>query len=179
MTTLQITVMTCAYAIALAAAIYFTRAPSHRVVGALAGGGAAGCLGLSAMVLGQALGVWWISLPSTPGVWALFYVGFAISLSPIYLITWRVARKFGWRGLAVCLIVVGVIGPPRDYLYAAIYPEWMVFAQGVAPIVADAAAYVGIVALGHAVMRLVAGPTREDQLALRRGSVLTREDISG
>ena len=42
---------------------------------------------------------------------------------------------------------MGVIGPPRDYLYTAIYPEWMVFAQGVAPNLADAATYVAIVAL--------------------------------
>jgi hypothetical protein len=75
------------------------------------------------------------------------------------------ARRFGWRGLAVCLIVVGVIGPPRDYLYPAIYPEWMVFAQGVAPILADAATYVAIVALGHAVMRFVSGPARGSRLA--------------
>jgi hypothetical protein len=161
MTTLQIIVFACAYAVALAAAIYFTRARSRRVVGALAGGAAAACVGMGAIVLGNALGVWRVPLPSTAGVLVLFYLGLAISLSPIYLITWRVARRFGWRGLAVCLIVVGVIGPPRDYLYAAIYPEWMVFAQGVSPIVADAATYMAIVALGHAVMRLIAGPARE------------------
>lgn len=54
----------------------------------------------------------------------LFSIGLAISLSPIYLITWRVARRFGLRGLIVCLIVVGVVGPPRDSLYVATYPEW-------------------------------------------------------
>jgi hypothetical protein len=37
-------------------------------------------------------------------------------------------------------------------------------APGVAPILADAAAYVGIVAIGHAVMNLIAGPSREDRL---------------
>jgi hypothetical protein len=165
MTTLQIIVMTCAYGVALAAAMYFTRAPSRRVVGALAGGAAAGCLGLGAIGLGEALRVWRVFLPSTPGVWMLFYLGLAISCSPIYLITWRVVRRFSCRGLAVCLIVVGVIGPPRDYLYAALYPEWMVFARGVAPVLADAATYVAIVALGHAVMRLVSGPARGSRLA--------------
>ncbi|MDO8678491.1 MAG: hypothetical protein Q7R30_08000 [Acidobacteriota bacterium] len=165
MTTLQIIVMTCAYAVALVAVIYFTRAPSRRVMGVLAGAAAGGGLGLGAIVLGEALGVWRISLPSTAGVLVLFYLGFAISCSPIYLITWRVARRFGWRGFAVCLIVVGVIGPPRDYLFAAAYPEWMVFARGVAPILADAATYVGIVALGHAVMRFVSGPARGSRLA--------------
>jgi hypothetical protein len=165
MTTLQIIVMTGAYAVALAAAIYFTRASSRRVLGALAGGAGAASIGLGAMILGQALAMWWISLPSTPIVWGLFYLGLAISLSPIYLITWRVARRFGWRGLAVCFVVATVVGPPRDYLYAAVYPEWMVFARGVTPLLADAAAYLGLVALGHAVMRVVSGPSRESRLA--------------
>ena len=84
----------------------------------------------------------------------------------IYLITWRVARRFGWRGLAVFIGAVVVIGPPRDYLIAAMFPEWMVFAPGVAPVLADAATYVCMVALGYAAMRLVAGPAR-DRLAGR------------
>jgi hypothetical protein len=76
-----------------------------------------------------------------------------------------VARRFGWRGLAVFLGVVAVIGPPRDYLIVATFPEWMVFAPGVAPLLADAAIYVGMVALGHGVMRLIAGPSKDDRLA--------------
>jgi hypothetical protein len=59
---------------------------------------------------------------------------------------------------------VAIIGPPRDYLFAATFPAWTVFAPGVAPILADAATYVGIVIIGHAVMRLIAGPSREDRL---------------
>jgi hypothetical protein len=55
--------------------------------------------------------------------------------------------------------------PPRDYMYAATFPKWMVFAApGVTPILADAAAYVGIVIVGHAVMRLFAGPSGKDSL---------------
>jgi hypothetical protein len=164
MTTRQIIIVTCAYMVALVVVVYFTRATSRRVVGALAGGAAVGCMGMGAIVLGNTLGLWRVPISWTPYFLALFYLGLAISCSPIYLITWRVARRFGWRGLAVCLVVVAIIGPPRDYLYAAKYPEWMVFAPGVAPILADAATYVGIVAIGHAVMRLIAGPSREDRL---------------
>jgi hypothetical protein len=160
MTTLQIVLFTCGYLVALAVAAYFTRPPPRRVLGALAGGAVAGGLGLGAIVWGQRVRVWHVPLPSTPGAMLLVYLGLAISLSPIYLITWRVARRFGWRGLTVCFSVVGVIGPPRDYLYAGIHPEWMVFAKGVRPILADAATYFAMVVLGHAVMRLVAGPAR-------------------
>src|SRR4029077_2111566 len=135
-------------------------ATARRVVGAVVGGAAAGWWGLGAIGVGEDIGMWRGFIPPTHGVWALFSLGLVVSLSPIYLITWRVARRFGWRGLAVCLIVVGVLGPPRDYMYAAIYPEWMVFARGIAPVIADAAAYVAIVAVGHAVMRAVSGPER-------------------
>jgi hypothetical protein len=170
MTTLEIIVMTAAYAAVLLAVVYFSRPPALRFVGALTGGFVAGCLGLGAMALGQACGVWQISVPSTPGVWLLFYVGLSISLTPIYLVTWRIARKFGWRGLAVCLVVVGVIGPPRDYLYAGAFPKWMVFGHGVAPVIADAATYVAVVAVGHVTMWWVSGPARASRLARERNA---------
>jgi hypothetical protein len=171
MTTLQIALMTFGYAVALAAAVYFTRATSRRVVGALAGGAVAGCWGMGAIIAGEAIGLWRDFLPSRHSVWVLFYFGLAVSLSPLYLITWRVARRFGPTGLAVCLIVAGVVGPPRDYLYVATYPEWGAFAAGIAPVFADSATYVGIVALGHAVMQLVSGPSR--------GSRLARSEVPG
>lgn len=79
-------------------------------------------------------------------------------------ITWRLARRFGWRGLTVFLIIVAVIGPPRDYMYAAVFPAWMTFAPGFAPVLGDAAVYVALVAIGHAVMWLVAGRSTDDPL---------------
>jgi uncharacterized membrane protein (DUF2068 family) len=167
MTTQQIILWACAYLVELVAVIYFTRATMRRIMGAVAGGAAAGLLALGAIALCEALGWWHIPFASTPYFLPLFYLSLSISLTPIYLVTWRVARRFGWRGVAVFIGVVIVIGPPRDYLIAAMFPKWMVFAPGVAPILADAATYAGIVALGHAVMRLIAGPASEDPLVRR------------
>src|SRR5229473_5642546 len=164
MTPLQLIVVTCAYLVELVVVVYFTRATWRRFVGALAGGAAVGCFGMGAIVLGNALGLWRVPIFWTPYFVALFYLGLVISVTPIYLVTWRLARRFGWRGLAVFICIVAIIGPPRDYLFAATFPKWMVFAPGVAPIIADAVAYIGIVAIGHVVMRLVAGPSREDRL---------------
>lgn len=138
-------------------------------MGALAGGAAVGLFGMGAIFLGNALGLWQVPISWTPISLTLFYLGLAISVSPIYLVTWRVARRFGWRGLAVFIGAVAIIGPPRDYMYAATFPNWMVFAPGALPVIADAATYVGIVALGHAVMSLIAGSASEDQLARRPG----------
>jgi hypothetical protein len=164
MTTQQIILWTCAYLIELVAVVYFTRPSARRIVGASSGGIAAACFGMGAIILGNALGLWRVPLARTPYFLALFYFGLTISVTPIYLVTWRLVRRFGWRGLAVFLCIVTVIGPPRDYLIAATFPKWMVFGPGVAPILADAATYAGIVALGYGVMRLIAGPAREDRL---------------
>jgi len=163
MTTQQVIATIFVYSIALFAAIYFTRAATRRIAGALAGGAAGGWMLLGAVALGNGQGWWRVPLPAAPGSLVLFYLASAVSCAPIYLITWRVARRFGGRGLAVCVAVAAVIGPPRDYMIAGIFPQWMVFAQGVAPILADAAAYAGFVGLGHGVMRLAAGPASKDQ----------------
>jgi hypothetical protein len=165
MTTQVIILFACAYLVEFVAVIYLTRATTRRVMGALAGGAAAGLLGMGAIALCEALGWWLIPFASTPYILPLFYLGLSISLTPIYLVTWRLARRFGWRGLAVFVGIVTVIGPPRDYLIAAAFPKWMVFAPGVTPILADGATYAGMMVLGHAVMRIIAGPTSEDQLA--------------
>ena len=164
MTPLQIIVVTCLYFVALLIVIYFTRATARRIVGAFVGGAAVGFFGMGAIVFGNAVGLWRVPIVWTPYFLTLFYLGLSISVTPIYLVTWRVVRRFGWRGLAVCLGVVAIIGAPRDYLYASKFPSWMVFAPGIAPIIADAVAYIGIVGIGHAVMRLVAGPSSEDRL---------------
>ena len=60
---------------------------------------------------------------------------------------------------------MAIIGPPRDYLYALKFPSWMVFAPGPWPVLGDAVAYVGMIAIGHAAMWLVAGGAHDDALA--------------
>jgi hypothetical protein len=163
MTTQPLILMTCGYALALVVAAWLTRATLRRIVGAMAGGMAAGLMCMAMIVLGATLRWWKVPLLSTPG---LLLLGLAVSCSPIYLVTWRIARRFGGRGLTVFTVVVTIIGAPRDYFIASKFPQWMVFSPGVAPIIADAVTYGAvIVLLGHAVMRLVAGPAREDRLA--------------
>ncbi len=165
MTTLEIILITCVYFIALLIVIYFTRATSRRIVGAVAGGAVVGVFGMGAIVLGNALELWRVPIFWTrPYFLALFYLALTVSVTPIYLVTWRLARRFGWRGLALFTCIVAIIGPPRDYLYAAKYPAWMVFAPGVAPIIADGVTYAGIVLIGHAAMRFIAGDSSADRL---------------
>jgi hypothetical protein len=164
MTTRELIIVICAYLVELIAVVYFTRPTSRRVLGAFAGGAAVGFFGLGAILLGNALGLWRVPIFWTKVFLALFFLGVVVSAAPVYLVTWRIARRFGLRGLAVFTVIVTIIGPPRDYLFATVFPAWMVFAPGIAPVLADAAAYIGIVVIGHAVMRLAAGPSGEDRL---------------
>lgn len=162
MTSRPIILLTFGYLLEFVIVIFFTRATQRRVGGALAGGVVVSAMALGMIAVCEAVGWWRVPLASTP---FLLFIGLTISCSPIYLVTWRIARRFAWRGLAIFFAAVMVIGPPRDYLIAAKYPQWMVFLPGVAPILADAVAYAGIVVVGHAVMRLVAGPSGADRLA--------------
>jgi hypothetical protein len=165
MTTQQILMMTGLYLAASVAVIYFTRATARRVVGALVAGAVVALMALRVIAFCEALGWWKVAFASTAYFVPLFFLGLAISCTPIYLVTWRVARRFGRRGLAACVAIVAVVGPPRDYLYATTFPKWMVFGPGIAPILADSATYILIVVVGHAVMRFVAGSAGTDHLA--------------
>ena len=167
MTTQQLILIFCTYLAGLVIVTYLTRATVWRIAGAVVGGAAVGFMGLGVIALGNALGLWVVPISWTLHFLALLYLGLAISCAPIYLVTWRVARRFGWRGLAISLGLAAVIGPPRDYLIAAAYPEWITYASGIAPLLTVAVFYAGVVPLGHAVMSLTSGPSCEDRLARR------------
>lgn len=168
MTTGEIILMIGFYLALFVAVAYFTRAKVRRVLGALAGGAVFGFVGLLAIALGEAQGWWRVPQAGTSHFYLLVWLGLAVSCTPTYLILWRIVRRFGGRGLAVCVVVSAIIGPPRDYGIAATFPAWMTFAPGIAPVLADATVYALLVVLGHAVMRMVVGPAQGDSLAQRR-----------
>jgi hypothetical protein len=175
MTITQILLMSGFYLLLSLAVIAWTRATPRRVSGALAGGAAVAVYFAGVIPLGEAFGLWHVPMQRTPTYLALFYGGTIVACVPTLLITWRVARRFGRRGLAACLAAAALIGPPRDYAYAAMFPEWITFGPGLAPVLAVSATYVGFVALGHAVMQLVAGPAGQDPLARVAGNRLAKE----
>ena len=164
-TVIELLVATGAYAVVLVVVVYLTRARRRRVAGALAGGVSAAAVGLAATTVAE-LNDWWrvSSVVQTASGRAVVLAGFAISMAPVYLVTWRVARRFGAAGLTVCLGLAAIVGPPRDYALAARFPNWIVFSPGMAPMLAVAVTYALWIALGHATMRLVAGAAHGDDL---------------
>jgi len=166
MTTQQLDVFNLIYLFALALVAILTRATWRRIAGALAGGAAFGVVALGIIGLGERVGWWHMAMTWEPYFLILMLIDFTLCAF-ILLITWRIARRFGWRGLAVVLVVLAVIGPPRDYWYMRRFPEWGSYGPGIAPVLAISASYVLLVVVGHGVMRLVAGPADKDRLARR------------
>lgn len=166
MTTQQLHLFNLLALAILVVVAFFTRATARRIAGALAGGAAFGVAALGIIALGEEAGWWHMAVTWEPYFLTLLVIDFALC-AYIYLITWRIARRFGWRGLAVVVVVAAVIGPPRDYWYMARFPEWGSYGPGIAPVLAISGTYVVMVLLGHGVMRLVAGPASADRLARR------------
>ena len=166
MTTQQLYLIDGVYFIVLVVVVLVTRATARRIVGALAGGVALGVVALASIALGERAGWWNMVMTWEPYFLTLMMIAFTMCAF-IFLITWRIVRRFGWRGLAMTLGLLAIIGPARDYTYMNRFPEWGSYASGIAPVLAISAGYVLLVALGHWVMWLIAGPAREDRLARR------------
>jgi len=166
LTTQQLHLFNCLYLALTIVVAFVTRATARRIAGALAGGVAAGVIVLSMISLGEKAGWWQFSISWEPYFVTLMLLDVTLCAF-IFLITWRIARRFGWCGLAVFTVFAAVIGPPRDYWYMDRFPEWGAYAPGVAPVFAIAATYALVVLMGHGVMWLVAGPSNADRLARR------------
>jgi hypothetical protein len=166
MTTQQLHMFNLLALVLLVVVGILTRATARRIIGALAGGAAAGVAAMGIIVLGEEVGWWHMAITWEPYFLILLWFNFALSAFPL-LITWRIARRFGWRGLAVAVVFVAVIGPPRDYWYMERFPEWGVYGPGVAPVLGVSATYVLLLVVGQGVMHLVAGPARGSPLARR------------
>lgn len=167
MTTVEIFLVTGLYLIASVAVAYFTRANFRRIGGAAAGGAAFGVVALLAVAFGEGQGWWRVLRTGSSKFELLMWLCVAVSCAPVYLITWRLARRFGGLGLALCILAAALAGPPRDYAFAAAFPNWIDFKPGIAPILADATFYVLLVTVGHAAMRMFAGPAQGDSFARR------------
>ena len=154
------------YLAVLVVVAVLTRATARRIAGALAGAAAMYPVGLAIVALGERVGWWHWEFPWEPNFLTALGINCALCAF-VFLLTWRIARRFGGRGLAVLAVVAAVIGPIRDKNFAEQYPEWGSFAPGVAPVLVMSACYVLFGVVGHGVMRLVAGPAQGSPLARR------------
>jgi hypothetical protein len=165
-TTTQIIWFTCLAAALTVVTAVVTRATGRRLLGAVAGAAVCGPIGLAILALCEKAGWWHMPMPWNAQYLTLFCIGIAVCGYP-FLITWRIARRFGGRGLIVTLCIIAIIGPIRDSWYLKTFPQWGYYAPGVAPMLAISGAYVTLGIIGYATMRLIAGRAGADRLIRR------------
>ena len=152
----------------LCAAVHFTRASVRRVLGALVGGVVVAVFGFGVELVCQALGQWHYPSDDTGRGPLLMYPSLALLWATLALIGWRVMRRYGWRGEAVFLASVALLGTLRDYFVAGQALGAIVLAPGVTTVLVEIVCWAGQTALTQALMWLVAGPAAADRLARRR-----------
>ena len=79
---------------------------------------------------------------------------------------WRIARRFAWRGLAVFVVALSIGGPMRERLYLSA-AHLAVMPPGAVPWIASTVSWACALLLSHSIMRLIAGPARDDRLTRR------------
>ena len=83
---------------------------------------------------------------------------------PIYLGTWQVARPLTCRGLCVSR-TGGCYRPAKGLFHHGEVLRVDSFTSSIVPVLADAATYIGIIILGHAIMCLVTDATHKNRLS--------------
>ena len=166
MTVRQLYLFGCLYLLMLIATAVLTRATVRRIAGALAGAAVGGVAALGIVEAGEHAGWWHMAILWEPYFLALLWANLVLCAYAL-LIPWRIARRFGVRGLAAVALAGAILGPPRDYWYMRHFPEWGSYGRGLAPIFAISVTYFVLLFVGQGIMRLVSGPAGEDPLAGR------------
>src|SRR4026208_845861 len=100
MTTEQLHLLNALYSVILIVTAVLTRATARRIIGALTGSALAGMGALGIIATGERVG--WGDLGFPPEAYFLTLLWIDLALGGfVFLITWRIARRFGWRGLTV------------------------------------------------------------------------------
>ncbi len=165
----QITIYgTIASVLLLAIIVYFTRATRRRIAGALIGGLATGLIVILIDAIASSLGLWYYP-GSTTGYGPLgYYIPNALFYGAgIALIGWRINRRFGIKALTAFIVLFGLYGVSRDFIFTAVTSSSniIVFGVGIAPVIADIVAWMGVLTVAQILMWLIAGPARADKLA--------------
>ena len=153
--------------------VYLTRAMFRRAIGCLAAGAVFGLVWLNKFRIDYTMGWWRSAFPATPEPLKLFSMPLmsvitALFCGALFLAYWRVARRFGRAGQVAMLLGVPIGGAIRDRIWWQHLIRVMVARPRIGPLLADAAVLAVGMALGLAVMRLIAGPAGRDPLARTR-----------
>jgi hypothetical protein len=149
----------------LAATAYFSRAKVLRAAAAVLGG-------VVFSVFVTVIPIWmrwrrFVGIEHPTQALLLLYAGGVLAGATIALVGWRIARRFGWRGLSLWFVVMSIGGPLRERLYLSL-ARLEVLAPGIAPWIANTLSWACALLLSYAIMRLTAGAASDDRLARPR-----------
>jgi hypothetical protein len=151
----------------LAAAAYALRARLLRVAGALAGGLLIATIRLLGIHQAHALGTWTTRFASDPDPISLLSAPmllfiYAVFTAAALLVSWRLERRFGWKGPVVLLATIAAYGPVRERLVLDKLMRLIHAPFELLPVMTDLAFWAIGLLLGYITMRLIAGPSRTD-----------------
>src|ERR1700730_3413953 len=108
MTTQQLYFFGCLYLVSVAVGAVLTRATPRCIAGAMAGGAVVGVALLGIVAIGEKAGWWHMAITWQPYFLSLMCITTILG-GFVFLITWRIARRFGGRGLAVVALVAALL----------------------------------------------------------------------
>jgi len=145
------------------AAVYFARPGKAQLPGAV-GGGLVWALGMIGRLWVEENNGWWRSrIAGQPDPLMLFspvtWVASALLGVAVMLVLFIIGRRFGWKGQALALLLLGFGQPIREriWLFGEFIPA-LQYESGVAPIPGSAGMLIAAGVIALFVMRLIAGP---------------------
>jgi hypothetical protein len=163
----KLIIMIIAGAVLFVAAAYFTRAKQRRALAALVGGIVGTICGELGDIAGYHLGLWRYAGATPSHAPQFTYVAVSLAVGGAALIGWRVSRRFGLRGLAVFICVMGILSTIGDVVADALV-GMQTLSPGLLPLVGDVIVWVTVHGVAQVVMQLIAGPAADDGLARTR-----------
>ena len=157
----------CIAIVGFGVAAYLTRAALFRAIAALVGGAVFTVAWMVKLRIDYGMGWWRSAFHDTPDPLMRFSFPILFFGGVLFLVSWRITRRFGWAGQVVMLLVVPFYFAVRDRIWWQHFMRIMIGTPGIGPLLADTAFLAVGLVLGHAVMRLIAGPARKDPLARR------------
>lgn len=149
-------------------AVFLTRAGLRRAAGALAGGMMFGAIWVVEYRIDHSMGWLRNRLTGTSqpvSIPALLILTVPVVSAVYLLVAWRLARRFGSTAVPVFIVVIAVFINAGNRLLFGTVAQLMTFSSGVPLLVADMGFMSVGLLLGYAVMRLIAGPARDDTFA--------------
>lgn len=154
------------------AAVYFTRVlmPQRLIAqrfGAFIGGMVLGLAMLGRWWIERDLGWWHSRIAGYPDPLLLFtqasFLVCWVSGNALVLVFFIIGRRFGWKGQAIGLVLIGLVQPFLERIWFGEFIPALEFRPGIAPALGSAGMLIAAGSIAILLMRLIGGPNTSSQ----------------